>query len=228
MALAAAALPSPALAKRVEVGRSVQGRPIVASRMGDPDSPRKVLIVGVIHGNEPAGLGVGDVLRRSWAKRLSGVDLWVVHSINPDGQAHGTRQNARGVDLNRNFPYRWRKNGRRGSAYYGGRKALSEPESRAARRLILRLRPAVTIWYHQPWGAVLACGRDVPLQRRYGKIAGMRLDCRGRGLTGTASSWQNNVVGGGTAFVVEFPGGRIGAGTARRHARAAALVAENR
>ena len=220
------ASPPAADAEQVRIGTSREGRPIVASRLGDPDSPRKAIVVGVIHGNERAGLAVVRDLRRRWARRVDGVDLWVVHSINPDGQAHGTRQNARGVDLNRNFPYRWRANGRRGSAYWGGRKPLSEPESRAIRSLILRLRPAVTIWYHQPWNAVLACGRDVPLQRRYGQISGMRLDCRGRGLTGTATSWQNNVVGGGTAWVVEFGGGTPGAGAARRHARAAALLAE--
>jgi protein MpaA len=231
LACAASALllaPQAARAERVEVGRSREGRPIVASRLGDPSAERKALVVGVIHGNEPAGLAVVRELRRRWARRLSGVDLWVVQSINPDGQAHGTRQNARGVDLNRNFPYHWRQNGRRGSRYWGGPKPLSEPESRAIRKLVLRLRPAVTIWYHQPWNAVLACGNDVPLQRRYGQIAGMRLDCRGKGLTGTATSWQNNVVGGGTAFVVEFASGRLSEGTARRHAHAAALLAEGR
>lgn len=212
-------------AERVEIGRSVQGRPIVASRLGDPDSPRKAIVIGVVHGNEPAGIAVTHHLRRAWPRRLRGVDLWVVPSINPDGRARGTRQNARGVDLNRNFPYRWRANGRRGSRYWAGRKPQSEPETRAIRKLVLALRPAVTIWYHQPWSAVLACGDRIPIQRRYARLAAMRVDCRGRGLTGTASSWQNNVVGGGTAFVVELGSGGIGAGTVRRHARAAALVA---
>lgn len=221
-------VPGDARAERVEVGRSAHGRPIVASRLGDPTSPRKALVVGVIHGDETGGLAVTRELRRRFAGRLPGVDLWVVDSINPDGQARGTRQNARGVDLNRNFPYRWRMNGSRGSPYWGGPEPLSEPETRAVRRLILRLRPAVTVWYHEPWNAVLACGRDVPVQRRYGRIAGMRLDCRGKGLPGTATSWQNNVVGGGTAFVVEFGAGPVAAATARRHARAAALVARGR
>jgi hypothetical protein len=56
----------------------------------------------------------------------------------------------------------------------------------------------------------------------------MGTSCRGRGLTGTATSWQNNVVGGGRAFVVELAGGGVSDGTARRHARAAALVAAGR
>ena len=229
MALAAA-LPSPALAERVEIGRSAEGRAIVASRLGDPAATRKVVVVGAIHGDERGGLAVTRAIRRQWGSRLRGVDLWVVDTFNPDGLRRGTRQNARRVDLNRNFPYRWRMNGRRGSRYWGGPKPLSEPESRAIRKLVLQLRPAVTIWYHQPWGAVLACGGDssTAIPRRYARLARMGTSCRGRGLTGTATSWQNNVVGGGSAFVVELAGGRVPDATARRHARAAALVAEGR
>jgi murein peptide amidase A len=228
MALAAA-LPSPALAERVEVGRSAEGRAIVASRLGAPAAARKVLVVGAIHGDERGGLAVTRSIRRDWGPRLRGVDLWVVDTFNPDGLRRGMRQNARHVDLNRNFPYRWRMNGRRGSRYWGGPKPLSEPESRAIRKLVLQLRPAVTIWYHQPWGAVLACGGSpTTVPRRYARLARMGTSCRGRGLTGTATSWQNNVVGGGSAFVVELAGGRVPDATARRHARAAALVAEGR
>jgi hypothetical protein len=207
------------------VGHSAAGRAITATRLGDPDSPRKALVVGLIHGNEPGGLVVTRELRKRWASKLHGVDLWVVDTFNPDGLARHTRQNGHAVDLNRNFPYRWRPNGRRGSPYWGGPKPLSEPESRAVSRLVLRLRPAVTIWYHQPWNAVLACGGGIPIQRRYARLAAMGISCRGQDLTGTATSWQNNVVGGGTAFVVEFAGGGVSEKTARRHARAAALVA---
>ena len=45
------------------IGRSVQGRPITLVRVGDPAAPRKVLAVGCIHGNEPAGRGIVDDLR---------------------------------------------------------------------------------------------------------------------------------------------------------------------
>jgi hypothetical protein len=231
LAVAAAALaltPADAQAARVAIGKSAEGRPITAVRLGDPDSPRKAIVVGAIHGDERGGLAVTRALRKRWARRLHGVDLWVVDTFNPDGLRQGRRQNARGVDLNRNFPYRWRRNGRRGSRYWGGPRPLSEPESRAVLGLVLRLRPAVTIWYHQPWNVVLACGTDVATQRRYARLAGMRAACRGAELTGTATSWQNNVVGGGTAFVVELAGGGVGDATARRHARAAALVASGR
>jgi hypothetical protein len=93
------------------------------------------------------------------------------------------------------------------------------------RKLVLQLHPAVTIWYHQPWDAVLACGDGIALQKRYARLAQMAISCRGNELRGTATSWQNNVVGGGTAFVVELAAGRVSDATARRNARAAAMVA---
>ena len=66
----------------------------------------KLLVVGAIHGNEPAGKAVSRRLRRARPPR--GTALWLIDDANPDGAAAGTRHNAHGVDLNRNFPYRWR------------------------------------------------------------------------------------------------------------------------
>jgi protein MpaA len=124
--------------------------------------------------------------------------------LNPDGVSAGTRQNAAGVDLNRNFPWRWRRLGHRGYAQYSGSHPLSEPESRIAHALILRVRPRITIWFHQPLGLVDESGGDVQIERRYARLTGLPL----RRLTrypGSAASWQNHRLAGSTAFVVELP-----------------------
>ena len=56
----------------------------------------------------------------------------------------------------------------------------------------------------------------------------MPLSCRGDGLPGTASTWQKNVLGATTPFVVELAAGGIGSAAIRRHARAAIAAAEGR
>ena len=118
------------------LGRSLQGRRIVAYELGAPNSPRKVLVVGCVHGNECAGIAVLDRLRGLGP--IPGVDLWLVPDANPDGRAAGVRGNSRGVDLNRNFPWRWRP---LGGVNYSGAGPASERETRIAMRLIRRRAP---------------------------------------------------------------------------------------
>jgi protein MpaA len=191
---------------RTVLGRSVRGRAISAARLGDPAATRKILVFGGIHGDETAGLAVARRLERTWAPENA--DLWIVEHLNPDGVAARTRQNARGVDLNRNFPYRWRRLGRRGDPTWSGPRALSEPETRLARRLIRRLRPEVTVWFHQPLALVDASGGDSRIERRFARR--VRLPLRHiQPYPGTATRWQNHRYPGSTAFVVELPGGRL-------------------
>ena len=127
--------PAPTTVNRTTTfGTSVSGRPLTVTEIGNPASPNRILIVGCIHGNEPAGIAVADALAK--APPLANADLWLVPVLNPDGVSANTRQNANGVDLNRNFPFEWQPNGQRGAVEYGGPSALSEPESQAAATLI--------------------------------------------------------------------------------------------
>ena len=195
----------------------MDGRRIYAVELGDPDTPHRILAVGVIHGNETAGLAVTRELagRRPPREAL----LWIVEDLNPDGVAAGTRQNADGVDLNRNFPYRWRPVGPPGSMQYSGTKPLSEPEARIAHSLILRVRPRITVWFHQPLGLVDESGGSLAIERRFARQAGLPL----RRLTrypGSAAGWQNHRLPSSTAFVVELPAGSPPARATSRYANA--------
>ena len=200
------------------IGDSVRGRPIVAIADRPPQTRLRVLVVGCIHGNETAGMRV--TRRLIAASAPSGVELWVVPTLNPDGVAAGTRGNAHGVDLNRNFPFGWRP---LGGGEYSGSGPLSEPESRAALGLIRRIRPDLTIWFHQPFGLVDRSGGDPAVERRYAQLVGLPLVGLRR-YPGSASSWQNHTIAGSTAFVVELPAivpGRL----VRRAARSALTLA---
>jgi murein peptide amidase A len=221
--------PGPGLpdASKVVIGHSVLGHRITAYRYGDPDSERKALVVGNIHGDEPEGLRVIRTIR-SMRSGIHGMDLWVIDTVNPDGLRAHRRQNARGVDLNRNFGKKWRHNGPLGYRYYGGPRPFSEPETRAVRDLVERLRPAVTIWYHQPYGFAFppGPGGDLGVVRDYVRLTGYAIrNTRGIVYTGTATMWEAAVVPGSTAFVVELPSATQPRRTIRRHARAALRVA---
>jgi protein MpaA len=205
----------PLVDRRELLGTSFDGRPIRAFELGDPSAGVTVLVVGCIHGDECAGVAIAKTLISSRPARY--VDLWVVPDLNPDGRAAHTRGNARGVDLNRNFPFRWKPLPR--GRYYSGRRPLSEPESRIAVRLIDRITPDITIWFHQPFGAVDRSGGDVRIERRYARSVGLPLRRLGR-KPGSATGWQNHELRDSTAFVVELPPGRVSPAATRTFARA--------
>ena len=95
---------------------------------------------------------------------------------------------------------------------------------RRARRLIINVRPDVTIWFHQPQAIVRAWGPSIPEARRYAELA--REPFRAlRWPSGTAPNWQNHRFPGESSFVVELPVGRLAARDAARHARAILALA---
>jgi protein MpaA len=199
------------------IGSSVDDRSIVVHRIGPRDAQHTALVVGVIHGNERAGLAILNRLRN--IRLPDDVAIWLIEELNPDGAAANTRQNAHGVDLNRNFPYHWQAQGEPGSTYYSGPKPLSEPESRIARRFIINHNPDVTIWYHQAMALIVRSHGDLRLQRIYARDVDLPLKDIGK-LPGTAVEWQNHRFRNKTAFVVELPAGSLSYRSARKHARA--------
>lgn len=181
------------------LGRSYEGRPIEVVHVAG-QGPR-ILVVGCIHGDECEGIEVTRLLERS--PRTT--DLWLVHQLNPDGYARRQRTNARGVDLNRDFL------------------AATQRETRIARKLILRLQPDVTIWFHQPQAVVRAWGPSRAMARRYARLAGLPYRAW-EWPPGSASRWQNGI--GQISFVVELGSGELEDAVARRLANAVLRLAE--
>jgi N-acetylmuramoyl-L-alanine amidase len=219
-AAAAAAGPAPADATAWQtIGHSEQGRPIRAMRVGSPRARVKVMVVGTIHGNEQAGRAVIARLRRARPPR--GTAVWLVDDANPDGTAANDRHNARGVDLNRNFPYRWQP---QDGVYESGSGPASEPETRVMQSFIERERPRVSLWYHQALRMVVKSTGDPKLERLYSVRSGLPRRSLPR-YHGTAVSWQNHSFTGDSAFVVELPGGALPGAGVRRHANAVLALA---
>jgi murein peptide amidase A len=209
-----------ALLGALVVGQSSQGVPLRGQALGT-GAPR-VLVVGCIHGTECAGLAIVSRLERECAAGSG--RIWVLPNLNPDGYRRRVRQNGRGVDLNRNFPYAWRGGGAGWDPEYAGPRPLSEPETRAAVFLVDALRPEVTIWYHQPLSLVRAWGSSIPPARRYARVAHARFR-KLPWLAGTAPNWQNHTFPGTASFVVELKPGPLSPAAARRHARAVEALA---
>jgi hypothetical protein len=175
-------------------GTSVEGRPIRRLELGRATGP-VVLLTGLMHGVELVGaMALLDFMRRVAADPDSELKrharLVVVPAVNPDAFAENCQRlregrrayqrcNARGVDLNRNFPplqngvplgllggSRWAR-----SPHYIGPHPLSEPESRALRDLAVETRPAVSVGFHSfgelvlyPWAFT---ARPNPWRHRY-------------------------------------------------------------
>lgn len=212
-----------ALSRR-ELGRSVEGRPIDAIERGTPGGT-KVVVLGVIHGDEDAGAAIVDRLGELAVPE--GIDLWLVPSMNPDGQANGTRTNAHGVDLNRNFPLGWTRIGRPGDWQYSGTGPASEPETKAVVGFLEEAKPSLVIWYHQDLNRIApATGRAGEIRRRYAELTGLPIaPVTGGTYTGVAAGWARRTLPGAVAFIVEL-GPTLTAGQADTHARAVLAVAE--
>jgi len=206
------------LATALVVGHSVEHRPIAVIHVRG-DGPR-ILVVGAIHGNETAGIAVVSALEHVHPR----ADLWLVPTFNPDGVALGTRQNAHGVDLNRNFGAMWQHAGSPGSTYYSGPRPFSEPETNAARALIRELDPRYTIWFHQHMNLVWAFGRSAAAGRRYARLAGLPFLLR-PWLPGSAANWQNHLPGGAVSLTVELPAGALDQAGLAREVRAVLSLA---
>jgi protein MpaA len=203
----------------LRLGVSEDGRSIALVRAGNPHGTR-VLVVGCIHGDECAGIAVARALGRARTR----ADLWIVPDLNPDGHARGTRQDSRGVDLNANWSSQWHGGGRPWDVYYGGPHPFSERETRVARDLILRIRPRLTIWYHQHMNVVWAWGPSSAAGRAYARAAHMRFYHR-PWLAGTAANWQNHHLRGAAAFTVELPAGSLTRRQTRRQVSAVLRLA---
>jgi protein MpaA len=156
--------------------KSVMGRPIFQRDVISPNPRLKVLVIGGIHGDELSA----SALSLHWIEHAmqtpSNVHWRFVPLMNPDGLLLDvpTRINARGVDLNRNFPtpnwdkeapMYWKDRTRNDPRRYPGPKPLSEPESKWLFDEMERWKPNLIVSIHAPYGVLDFDGPTSPPQR---------------------------------------------------------------
>ncbi len=141
----------------------------------------RVLLVGGIHGDEQTAAAVVFKWMAHLQKSSSQDVQWrVAPLLNPDGllAKKPTRVNARGVDLNRNFPtpdweteapHYWMKKTKSDPRRFPGTAPLSEPESRWVFDTIQNFKPHVIISVHAPFGVLDLDGPAKP-PRRFGRL----------------------------------------------------------
>lgn len=143
-----------------EIGSSVKGHSLYDFTIGSKEADSSVLVVGTMHAREYI---CATVLMQEIEYYLSNYNCMIggmkpadvlentqIHYVvmaNPDGVEISQKSyarwksNARGVDLNRNFPTKkFVSGGTKGAEGYSGKKALSEPESRAIAVLTVKLK----------------------------------------------------------------------------------------
>ncbi|HCO94897.1 MAG TPA: hypothetical protein DIU00_13255 [Phycisphaerales bacterium] len=151
------------------VGTSVQRRPIMCLQLGQ--GPDVTFIMATIHGNEPAGTPLVRRLARHLRQHrelLNGRMVVLMSVANPDGMVNGTRYNAKGVDLNRNFQAANRVNSKE-----TGLTALSEPEARVIKQLIQEYKPDRIVSIHQPLNCIDYDGPARMLAERMGQYCAL-------------------------------------------------------
>ncbi len=131
--------------------KSVENRNLRLLKMGEGE--HTTMIFGAFHGSEPESADLtirfAEYLYYEFANQLDSKVI-IVPVVNPDGLCHGVRTNAKGVDLNRNFPTRnWQKK-LRGRKHFPGLYPASEPETKAVMALIDKFKPDRIISIHSP------------------------------------------------------------------------------
>jgi murein peptide amidase A len=157
-------------ANRRAIGYSVEGRPLEVFRFGS--GPVSKLIVAGIHGGyEYNTVRLADELIAYLYDHPEAIpsdtSLYILRNLNPDGSARAMgvdgRANANNVDLNRNWPYNWKKEWNRSGCWIwrpieGGEYAGSEPEVKALIAYIDRIQPIALISYHSAALGIFAGG----------------------------------------------------------------------
>lgn len=152
------------------------------NKTGRDNKSKRILVFSLVHGDEPESGSVG----RFWMERLTTIETrneWrIVPLINPDGLKLKTRMNARGIDVNRNFPTQdweqeaqkyWEKKLKKDPRRNPGLIGNSEFETQCMVHHIEDFKPDFIISVHTPLALLDLDGPSIPYPK-YGKLPWVR------------------------------------------------------
>jgi protein MpaA len=154
-------------------GRSSQDRTLYARDVVAPQARLRVLVVGAMHGDEMSSASVALHWIQQALKEPADAHWRFIPVLNPDGllARPARRVNARGVDLNRNFPtpnwerdakVYWEQRTKKDPRRWPGPSPLSEPESRFLHEEMARFQPHLIVSIHAPYGVLDFDGPGAP------------------------------------------------------------------
>jgi len=171
------------------IGRSVENRLINLKAFGN--GLDTILVIGAIHGDEPASYILANQLIKYLTKDqsiLNDKKVLVIPVANPDGLANNTRENVKGVDINRNFDTYNRINIRK-----HGFDAMSEPETQCIADIIQRYKPVRILSIHQPYECIDFDGPALQLAIHMSKFTDLPVKKIGA-LPGSLGSYAGNTL----------------------------------
>ena len=134
---------------------------------------KTILVIGVFHGDEKDGEYL--INRYLSQKNETKNRLLFIPCLNPDGKEYGTRTNANGVDLNRNFPTKnWELSDK--NEYFGGTAPASEVETQFLIYIIEKYVPDLIITLHEPYCVVNYDGPAKEEAQQISEITGYKIE----------------------------------------------------
>lgn len=215
------------IARLFIIGETAEGRHIWALKIGTNAAPDESKSAGLIVGGQHAREWISIEVPLHLAQYLTGhygldsevtrivntMDIWIVPVANPDGYEYSRvtdrqwRKNRRnngdgsfGVDLNRNFDYRWGEeiglaSSNPQAVTYQGPRPFSEPETQALRDLVLSRNFKVIVDYHS-YAQVIAYPFDSPQMHARAQIVAALISAV-HGQTYVTSSYEPPLFSGG-------------------------------
>lgn len=156
--------------KEIKQIKTVGNRDVELLKADSNSGDKTVLIIGVFHGDEPQG---EYLIRKFMSQRKEPCknQIYIIPCLNPDGKALGTRQNANGIDLNRNFPTKNRKI-IEDEHYFGGTEGGSEIETQFIIDVLKEYKPDFILTIHAPYRVVNFDGNAEKYAKDISEITG--------------------------------------------------------